>query len=549
MQVIRRIDNRLNLNNSRTFETTQGCSHISFVEYPNQNATIGSVIALNCNPPNRNIAVVRKVLKKIRYTITITGNTTTAQLLQDGAHGPAQFPNIQITQNEAITLGQTTISQSNVNETWKAMLRYNNETNINNYIYSTAPSMLDNCQQFSDLIGTNKNVLSNEYGDNAFQTSRGAFYNYTVLSNTPTQAVVSFESTEPLFCSPFVFGSQANMTPAFVGIETMSYNCTFGNKNLAFNCDLTQNGTGNITGIDTQINYFSLGFEYLTAQISMDIPRSLVCSYYEPYVVSVATGVPLVAGASVVMPQLRTQLSGIPKRIFMWCADASSNTSSFNPSTFLSLQDIVGCVKIRINGQPSLESHNRQAIYEICRNNGINYDYSQFSKYIGSVVCVDYASNIGQDINQSEGLAQMNEWQSEIAVVNTSNRTIQNPTFYCVFIYSGLFEVNNGQTRHSINPLSQADIAKAPLNMAHKSPNAMPNDVYGGSLWGSLQNMFSGAKDFAKKSGILSKGARLSGNDDYADALSALGYGVSGGGLSGGRVMSRNRLLEMGNRF
>jgi len=551
MQVIRRLDNRLNLNSSRTFETTQGCSHLSYVEYFNQSSNIAGTVSIQCNPPNKNIAVVRKVLKKIKYTVTVDGTTTAGALLQDGCHAPSMFPNVRISQNEALTLGQTTINQSNIADVWPQLLRYSNETTVNNYSYSTAPSMLDNCQQFDDLIGTNKNVLSNEYGDNSFQTSRGAFFNYRVISNTATQAVVEFESIEPVFLSPLSFGQYAHMTPCMVGVESISYNCTFGNKNLAFSCSQTQNGTGNITNINTVLNTFSLGFEYLTAQPSMDIPRSLVCSYYEPYVVSVASGVPLVSGGSLTFPNLRTQLSGVPKKIYMWVADASSNASPFVPSSCLALQDTVGCVKVRINGQVSLESHTRAMMYGISRANGINMDYSQFSKYIGSVVCLDYATNIGQTMLESEGLAILNEFQGEISVTNTSNRTIQNPTFYCVFIYSGIFEINNGQTRHSINPLSQADIAKAPLNLEHKEPSAVPADVFGGSIWGSLKNILSNANAFAKRTKLGSKTARTLGYDEYADAMEALGYGagISGGGLSGGNMMSRGDLLKMGQRY
>lgn len=546
LKVTRTIDNRLNLNNERSYDFTQGCGFISYVNYSNQSSNIGNTINITCNPPNRNIVVSRRVMKTAEFTVTLTGTTTGDTLLNDQYHGPAFMPIMQITTNETMRLGNTTITQTNMVESWRALLTYSNDIKNSDACYSLSASMPDQAQTFEELEESSRSPFQ-PYSANVLMTPRSALYSYKIVSNTATQAVVTFKVSEPLFMSPFVFGSNAGNMPGFVGIETMQYSATFGNKNLAFSYIAGQaENSSTITSVSTVVNSFNLGFEYLTPQVNMAIPRSLICSYFQPYLVSSATGTPLAYGDSAPMPQIRIQLEGIPRRVYLFAGDAVSDFSPTNPSTFLSLADQIGCVSVRMNGIPSLESHDRQAIYEICRTNGYANEYSQFSKYTGSVVCLDWSRDIACNPEQAPGLAQMNEFQVQIRVTNTGARTINNPTFYCVVIYDGIFSVTDGMSRHVINPLSASDIMNAPFNDAFKQSN-LPADVYGGSFWGKVKDFANKGVRFVKDHKLISKGLALAGQDEAARlaesyGLGISGGGISGGGISGGRLISRKQL-------
>lgn len=548
LPVVRRMDNRLNVNNERVFETYQGCAHISYSRFSNQSSNIGSTVQISCNPSNRNIMISRAIDKIVKFRVTIQGTSDVKELLQSNCHAPAAFPILASTENEGVTVGQANVTHERVSTVWKALMRYNNERNINNYIYSRAPSQLDNTQDFNTLLGTNRSVFAN-YGDNTNETPRGSFHNYTVISNTATTAVVEFEAVEPLFLSPFVFGASANNMQGIIGIETMTYNATFGNTALAWTCDKSQNGTGNITSVVTEILSFTIGVTNLTPQLTQNLPRNLLSSFYQPYYVSATTATPLLPNQTIQLNSVRTQLTGIPKRLYLFATDSNANLNSFTPSTFLSLADSVGCITVRVNGVPSLEAHDRSAIYQICRENGCNLDYSQFSSTVGSPVCIDYARDVGQNPEQSEGLSQMNEMEVNMRVTNTSLHTINNPTFHLVVIYSGIFSVVDGVTYSRINPLTTSDVLSARMDLSEVQPDMNPNDVYGGSFLGSLRSVAGRANDFLKKTKIVSRVAGAFGHPEIAAAASALGYGESGGGVTGGRIMSRNKLLTMGRRF
>ena len=548
LQLIRKLDNRLNLNNERFFESIQGCAHINYQRFPQQSLPISNSISISVNPSNRNIAVVREAEKIVKFRVTVTGTTTVGELLQPNCHAPSAFPILAVTDSENFEIGQANPSQTQASTMWKAMMRYNNERNINNYIYSKTPSQLDNTQDFGTLLGTNRSVFAN-YGDNTNETPRGAYYNYTIISNDEKSAVVEFEVVEPVFLSPFVFGAGAKNMQALIGIETMRYGAQFGNLSLCWSADKSQNGTGDITGVSVQILSFAIGITQLTPQLVANVPRTLLSSYYWPYYISVTASSPLLPDASVQLPSIRVQLTGIPKRIYLFATESTPNLNSFTPATFLSLADNVGCVRVSVNGVESLNQHDRSAVYSICRNNGVNLDYSQFSSTVGSPVGLDWARDIGSNPEQSEALSQMNEVEMSMTVKNTSLHTIINPTFHAVVVYSGIFSVVDGVTYTRINPLTSNDILNAPTDISEVEPDMTPNDVYGGSFLGSLRNVATKAHKFIKDNRVVSRVAGLMGQPEIAAAASAFGYGESGGGVTGGRVMSRNKLLTMGRRF
>jgi hypothetical protein len=492
--------------------------------------------------------IVRAVEKIVKFRVTIQGTSDVGELLQSNCHAPAAFPILAVTENEGMVIGNANITQNRVSTVWKALMRYDNERNINNYIYSRAPSQLDNIQDYNTLLGTNRSVFAN-YGDNTNETPRGAFHNYTVISNTATTAVVEFEAVEPVFMSPFVFGASAGTMQGIVGVESMRYGATLGNIALCWSADKSQNGTGNITSVVAEVLSFTIGVTHLTPQLTQNLPRNLLSSYYNPFHTSAATPSQILPGQTLQLNAVRTQITGIPKRLFIFATDANANLNSFTPATFLSLADSVGAVTVRINGVLSLDSHDRQSVYGISRQNGCNLDFSQFCSTVGSPICIDYARDVGQNPEQSEGLSQLNEMEINMRVTNTSLHTINNPTLHLVVIYSGIFSVVDGVTYHRINPLTTSDVLSAEMDISEVKPDMNPNDVYGGNFLGSLRNAAVSANNFLKKHKVVSRVAGAFGQPEIAMAASALGYGESGGGVTGGRIMSRNKLLTMGRRF
>jgi hypothetical protein len=540
LQIIKRLDNRLNLMNTRTYNFQQGAQVSFYNEFPNQSATIGSSINITCNPSTSAHVVSRDARKIATFELTITGTTTDGSpLLKQNYHAPAQYPISSVTQNESLTIGQSTVTQNNVNVNFRALQRYDNEPLTNGYINSTTPSMLDQSQRFQDVSGSSRDPLSSEYGDNSTITPRGAHPSYVVVSNTETQAVVRFTCNESLTLSPFVAGDYAFITPGFAGVSTMSYSCAFGDLSLCWSAIQDQDGTSNITNVNARVVSFALGFTFLQPHRNVEVPRHQIMSYYRPELVSTRLGSPLAPGEVTVMPQAVIDFQGIPSRIYIWADDDVGSFSPYKPHTFLTCNQGIGQLQVSANGTPSIQTLSRDQLYLLSRNNGCNMEYSQFTKHCGSVIALNPGSDINLNLDQAPGVSQRVSFTFNYSVVNTGSYTYQNPVMNILIIYSGLFEIRDGVSSWRLNPLLPAEVAEQPLDLTF-NPNKITQDIWGGNILSRMKDAFQTAKNFAKRTGIISKGAMLLGQPEVAAVAKSLGYGITGGAqVSGGRINRR----------
>jgi hypothetical protein len=398
--------------------------------------------------------------------------------------------------------------------------------------------MLDQSQDFTDMIDTNRNPLSELYGDNVLMTPRGAFFNYTVVSNNSTQAVVTFESVENLNISPFIIGDIGSSTAGFAGINTASYSLQLGDLSLCMSLVFAQDGTSSISRVEGVVTRFALGFEFLQPHRSVTIPRNQVMSYYRPYLTTTVSNVPIAPGGLRAMPTATVQLEGIPSRIYVWATDAVSNFNAFTPQVFMACQNTKGALQVRINGLPSLDTYTRQGLYAMSRDNGCNMDYSQFCRFTGSVICIDPSKNLGVQDDAAPGLSQKNEFSFDYLVENTSNtRTITNPTLNVLVVYSGVFKISEGVSSWSLNPLTSDQVRLTPIDTTFRE-SPLSQDVFGGSLWKRAGRALKQIHDFAKDNKLVSKALTASGHPMYGKIASQLGYG---GAIEGGRIGRRGR--------
>lgn len=540
LEIIKRLDNRLNLMNRRTYNFQQGAQVSFYTEFNNQSATIGSTINITCNPSTSAHVVSRDARKVATFEVTITGTTSDGSpLLKPNYHAPSQYPIASVTQSESITIGQSTVTQSNVNVNFRAMQRYDNEPLTNGYINSTTPSMLDQSQRFQDVSGSSRDPLSSEYGDNSTITPRGAYPSYVVVSNTPTQAVVRFSCNESLTLSPFVMGDSSYITPGFAGINTMNYTCVFGDLSLCWCAMQEQDGSSNITNVSARVVSFAVGLTFLQPHRNVQVPRHQIMSYYRPDLVSTRLGRPLAPGDVGVMPPAVIDFQGVPSRIYIWADEDVGSYSSFKPQTFLTCNSGLGQLQVSANGTPSCQTLTRDQLYLLSRHNGCNMEHSQFTKHCGSVIALNPGSDINLNLDQAPGVSQRISFTFNYSVVNTGSYTYQNPVMNILIIYSGIFEIRDGVSSWTLNPLLPSEVADTPLDLSF-NPNKITQDIWGGNILSRMRDAFQAAKNFAKRTGIISKGAMLLGQPEVAAVAKTLGYGVSGGAqVSGGKINRR----------
>jgi len=527
------MDPRLQINQVRDYVALKGSMVNTFQQFPASNVSNASV-QITCNPPNRGIAISRVVLQRATFDITITGtNTTIGPLLSPGFYGPRAMPLTMVQNALQVTINNVTLTQSPVQQYWGALMWLGDNDFENRFgQYSLAPSYLDQFQDYADGAGSVRNPLA-QYGDNSFENTRGGYAGLELLTNTQYTATLRLTTTEPILLSPFVSGNGSNTTSCLAGVQNMSYQCNFGDfrRVMSLVQDQGSGGGVGITAVTVNLTSFSLLFNYLTPDPLYPVPRSLVSSYFMPVCYPTTFGTPVVAGATVRIPFQSIQVTSIPRRIIIWAREDDANRTAFTSDCFLSLPQDENPLSISWNNNQFMNQASTQDLYNISYKNGCQMSYSQFTRFTGSLIVLDFGTDIGLMSNEAPGTLGNYQLGLTCRFKNTSSRTL-NVQMFVLVVYEGTFNVVDGNCSTMIGVLSSQDVldARPVPGITYKAQK----DVYGGAFFDSLKKAFGAAHNFIKQHKIISKGLSLL-PDPRAQAASkvasALGYGMSGGSL------------------
>lgn len=533
------IDPRLEINENRHYVAVKGSLVNSWQQFPATNIN-NSSFQISCNPPSRDIAISRLVYKRVQFIVTVTGtNTSGGVLLNDGYVAPRAMPLTCVTQSESITLNNDTITQAPVQQYWRALLRYRNDFENRFGQFSLAPSMLDQFQSYAEGAGTVRNPLA-KYGDNSFEQTRGGFSGFTIDPQVPgnTTATVRLTTVEPILVSPFVFGEGSNFYSAFAGIQNMSYTATVGNLQRVLSLVQGQGAPAGTIVLNTpsvSVESASLYFNYLTPDPTMPIPRNIETSYFSVVSYPTRTTAPIAPGGRVSITMNSIQVTSIPKRIYVFAKKDDSLETAFTSDTYLSLTTDANPLTLTWNNNQFLSQATAPDLYNIAVKNGCNSSYSQWTKNVGSVIALDAGLDWGLYSNEAPGVIGNYQLGLTCQFENTSNEIVV-PTLYVVVVYEGVFNIIDGNCSHMIGVLSPQDIMSATAEPSGSYKQSQ--DIYGGS-WKSVTDFFKKGLGYAKQHKLISKGLSLIPHP-YAQigskAAASLGYGMSGGDLSGGNL-------------
>lgn len=479
------------------------------------------------NPPSTTTIVDREVKVRTYWEVT------TDQALQLGLNDALrQFPVSSLCDVLTVQINGETVSD-NMADKLHAMLCYGNDAMSRREI-STSPAMPDMYQEYSDYqtYGSAKNALSN-YGEQSIEEGRGGFP-VQVISPTQFRCVL----TEPIFLSPYLTGL-GHQDEGFVNVNQM-------NISFRWKSDLSQilshSSAGNAITTVTVTMYQAP--EILTTFISPDltqaVPSLQVLPYQKPqeYIKTMA---PLVAGNSTTVISDSIRLSQIPRRVYLFCRHQRSTSNQNTADSFLAIDNL----SILWNNQSGLfSSATPEDLYRISKSNGCNLSWPQFTKYKGSVMCLEMGKDIGLLDTEAPGCQGQYTLQVQMRVRNASTQSFTGE-FYLVCLNEGTFSISENFARASLGNLTPA------LVLSAKQSDEMHHLTYaqlqGGSFWSSLKNIVnkvsrgvgavvnnpltqtlvgSLAPEFAPALGMVGK---------VAGATRAMtGGGVSGGSLSGG---------------
>jgi len=532
VRAVKVLDPRLEINTERPYVALKGSQVNSWQEFAATNKNDSST-QITCNPPSRKICISRLVFKKMSFTLTVTGtNTSGGPLLNAGYYAPRAYPLASITQSEQMTINNDTITQAPLAQYWPALLRYHNYHKSRSGQLSLTPSMLDTSREYDGQAQNNLNPLA-QYGfSTSYDESRGGYAGISVdaQDNDNTSATVRLTVIEPMLISPFVFGDDSNYVSALVGVQNMSYTATFGNLQRLLSIQKNQGvGTINITGVSGTVESSSLLFNYLTPDQTTPIPDSLVSSYFSIVSYPTKSSVSLVAGASTNLPMSSVQVTSIPRRMYVWAGIDDNDKTAFTTDTFLALNTASNPLSVTWNNNQFFSQASAVDLYNMSVKNGLDLTFSQFTKYVGSPLCIDFGTDLGLNADEAGGVLGNYQLGLNLNVTNTGSVAV-TPTLYVVVVYEGTFNIINGNCSHMIGVLSREDV----LN-SQRDPNVsykLAQSVYGGDFFSSLKKGFNKAKDFVKKHHLISNVASQIDHplaQKIAKYATQHGYGVSGG--------------------
>lgn len=447
---VKQIDPVIDLTRPVKLRIEEGAETIQVTRYPAASISLQNIQFNNINPNNADTIVDRKVFVKAAFRLRFTGtgaingaylfNSTGASGtgdLQGGTDALRAFPLSQITSSLAVKINSQTFVQ-NINQYIEPLMRYSNYRDVGEEDWSMTPTMQDQYMQYADSLtyGTAKNALG-QYGENGYQTPRGGFAGLNIVqqnivgqpAGTPStgvgdlmEAFVDVQVAEPLFISPLAFGKRSHR--GFLGVNTMSVTLNIDSNyaNRIWSHDAASSGiTLNSIELDYAVStpgFVSrpeIAFTYYTPRMSQMMPKDNLYPYHDITSYTFDFNGPIQPQESQLLSINNIQLDSVPKRVYIF-ARKLENAKTFNDADAYARIENINFTFSNHNGL--LSGANEEQLYKLSIENGLKSSWSQWSKYNGSVLCLDFSKNISLDHNNVVGKNGSYQLQYRLGIKN-----------------------------------------------------------------------------------------------------------------------------------
>jgi len=537
---VKSYDPTISLNKDVKIALQSGAQTVTYQTTNADSFSASSISWNSCNPPNKNTIVDRKffVRNSMRLIITGTGVVAGSYLLNTDGRAAGTppgaytgglvgnvdalraFPLAQSMQTMELTLNSQTFSTP-YNQYIEPLLRYSNYRDIGEQDWSLTPSMQDTMQAYDDfqVYGSTKSPLGN-YGDDGYKTPRGGFAGLNVVaqfvagqpigtaSTGPADVCVAWvdvQYTEPLMISPLVFAKGEHR--GIVGINTCSIVLKYDSKYKDYIWSHDEVSSG-VTLNNIEIQYDTVStpafvgrpaalFRYLTPRIKQDVPEINLFPYNN--ILSnpnTTTGV-LQPGASGQFTYNTLQLNSVFKRIYIFARERQQDRSFNNPDAYAFIKNVNLSFG---NLQAQLSNASPQALYNMSVTNGCQMSWTQWSKQIGSVICIDSSKDLSVDTDALTGSGGSFQLFFTLDMQNISRRPISYE-INCVVVEDGYLRIYESSVMVSTN---LGDTASLMDNPAVKEIDWKKNidSFYGNGFKEDLKKAAIGAaKNIAKSYG------------------------------------------------
>lgn len=507
------------INSKRVYGVLKGTRDFSVQPFVSTSFS-SSQIQWTANPPSRDHIVDRKAYVQVTYTFTVTGTTDGTpgvNVVQLGLEdAPRCFPF-----HTTCKSFQATINNDNVSivpdQYIQAFLRYHNPRRQRAGDYSETPSFLDQYQSYNDYktYGSALNPLGN-YGENGQEPLRGGYVGVNLTGNSATTCTVTLTVTEPLFVSPFIF-ARDDYESGLVGIQNMMFVATLGDLSRIWSHNPTAQHINTWAMGAVTVSSPTLYFTFRTVPFTEHIPRAISYSYFEVVPYPTTSTTPLASLGQVTLNMSSVQLKTIPRRMYIYARKQDADLKNTDPDTFAVIGNFIPGsanpqlkpLSITFNNRTGLLSTlSTNDLFEMGQKNGLETSYSAWGKHQGSVLCLEFGSDIGLAEDEAPGIIGNYQISLSLTITNPSANAITY-TLYVVVVNEGTFSVVDGSCQHMIGVISKSDVLNARPMQGVSWKRAQ--HVYGGNFFSDLvdtvsdvgrtvydvgRNVYSGAKKY-----------------------------------------------------
>ncbi len=548
-----------------TFIIKQGGSLKSLnVNLPNSFSN--SSITTKLEVSNTQMLIEKLILHEQPVLVEITGTTSTGiNILQSGCQSARSHALAKTYNTVTCQFGSESYTMT-CSDIISALERYNPQDS-SKYQSDIDLSYLDQSQNYSDLLGSNRNPLQLYSTGIGSQVHRGT-QPFTNIVNTPTSA--SFRTTfrEYLPISPLSdqivrMGSGYALTHLNEINITINFVSNLFSRMFSFmknrNGDILTITSATVTILQPTFRFVQISDAYNSIPPVVSYPLMATERFNQDFTFPDANAFEV--------PSQVKQISRMPEW-FMFYARPTNNTlyngngaglvGAMIPDTFAAITKIT----ITLNGQTLLTNSDVSSLYKMSSENSLVDSFWQFSgqpllsecssangTYIngpGSVVKL----MLNKDVMLSNAMvAPGASFRTDLQVFATfanTNTAITNWSFYVVLGYPNIIQMFGD----GLSNISNAPITLQDVEMARKANNNIHYDVLRNSNIG-------GAGLFDKISSVISDGSKILPHLSKASCLfpklknaydSAMvqceqgGVGNSGGAVARRGVMKHNLL-------
>lgn len=564
------------------FAVKSGASQTTFQRFPATSASNSSLI-FSIQVPSENVVIGRDILltSGISFTLTATNVPAGAFALNYGGTDALQaFPLSSLMTTATAQINNTAVSV-NLQDILPSLLRLNNSRELYRF-NGASPSLPDQAYaRFADAVGTNNNPLAG-YGNASYdldQVPRGSHpVSISVVhtlaaggtdallqsTNVADTFVIEISTivAEPLFLSPFIYGSPEYNQQGLLGINNMTFtfnidatckrlfsSSTGFITSIALGTAANPNGftsTSTIAAIVNQPSNPAMLLKFLSTQPSDLIETKNVVPYmdFPRFLTSSSNTTSVAPQGSATLTSSNLQINQIPDLFIINVRKPMSQQTINDASVFFTINN----VSINLNNQSGLlSSASQYDLWRMSVKNGSTQSWLEFSgvanvavggtgkgaavNTTGSLLIINPAYDLSlPDFITCGSLGNYN-FQFQIGATNTisavggANIT---PEIITITVNSGILTTQQGVSAIYTGILTKEMVLAA---KSQQQASAMKSAEVARMVGGNMMNMplHGIVKKFCERRGGMMK----------------MGGVHSGGAMSGGMMSGGSRLADM----